>query len=402
MKVIISLMVMFLTVFVVKSDSIPINGLTIEANGMRAGDKLTRINMPYRNILTSDTLVKWNFAVIKLSDKETETIYNEIDSNIVVENENRETRMFYIDSENQSLLRHYRGGMDIKYLIAENIKYPILCGSSKYNKFFGEGQIGSASYIKTAGFTSVSADRVGDLITPDEDTIKNVMRVKYHRSGITHIDNGFSRSFGLTRDSALFSKDSISHWLAKDSITHTIDKLQWYARGYRYPVVEMRKYKTYLYGIPSDSIEMALYYPLNLQVEEITNDEINQSYRENGTEGYNLPSISTFGGDSGSNKLQNKDNDDISGNLSFSAFSCEVYPSVTESDVKIRLYSDLKQNVVCNLISSSGILLWSNEVKVSMGYNEIICPMEYLNTGIYFVTCSNGYNTVSTKVVKKE
>lgn len=400
MKVIFSLIVMFLTVFVVKSDSIPINGLTIEANGMRAGDKLTRINMPFKSAMTSDTLKRWDFSEIKLDEKETETIYNEIDSNIVVENENRENRMFYIDNKNRSMLRHYRGGMDIKYIMSENIKYPVLCGSSKYNKFFGEGQIGSASYIKNAGFMNVIVDKVGELITPDEDTIKNVMRVRYHRSGTTHIEDGFRRSFSVTRDSALFSNDSICHWLANDSVTHTIDKWQWYARGYRYPVVEMRKYKTYLYGTPSDSILMSLYYPLSRQVEEVENDSINQFYRENGVEGYNLPSISTFGGDSGRNKSQNNDNDDISGNLSFSDFSCEVYPSVTKSNVTIRLYSDSKQNVVCNLISSSGVLLWSNEVKLNMGYNEFTCPMEYLNTGIYFVMCSNGINSVSAKVIK--
>ena len=396
------LILIFSVIFTGKSNENLINGLTREANGMRAGDELTRINMSFKSAMTSDTLNKWDFSAIKLNDKETETIYNEIDSNIVVENENRENRMYYIDNRDQNMLRHYRGGMDVKYLISENVKYPILCGTTKYNKFFGEGQIGSASYIKNAGFMSVTADKVGELITPDEDTIKNVMRVHYHRSGTTHIEDSFRRSFTATRDSALFSNDSICHWLANDSVTHTIDKWQWYARGYRYPVVEMRKYKTYFYGAPSDSILMALYYPLNRQVEEVENDTINQYYRENGAEGYNLPSKSTFGGDSGRNKSQNKDNDDISENLLFSDFSCEVYPSITKSNITIRLYSDSKQNVVCNLISSSGVLLWSNEVKLNMGYNEFTCPMEYLNTGIYFVTCTNGYNTISTKVIKTE
>ena len=383
-----------------QADLVPVNGLTIEANGMREGDKLTRIDIPFDNNKTSEMLSVWDFSAVKVAGKEIETYYNELDSITVVENENRENRMYKIDSMSIHMIRHFRGGMDIKYIIPETVKYPIMCGSSKFGKTFGEGKLGSKSYIKNAGYASVSANMVGDLITPDGDSIANVLRLRYHRSGTTHIDEDFSRSFGNSLDSTLFSNDSICHWLATDSVIHTIDKWQWYARGYRYPIIEMRKYKTYYYGITSDSILVAYYYPLSRQETEIENDSINEYYRENGTEGYKLPKSATFSYKSNGNNAQNGANDDIGNSITSSQFICDVYPTITTNDVTIRLYTEQKHNAVCYLVSSSGVLLWTKEISMDNGYNELKCPVRQLQYGIYFVVCSDGSCTISTKVIK--
>lgn len=381
-------------------ETVAVNGLTIETNGMRAGDKLTRIGMLFHDPMTADTLSQWDFSAIELSGKDMETCYNQIDTGIVVENENRENRMYYLDSVSISLAKHYRGGMDIKYVVPESIKYPIVCGSSQFDNFFGEGQLGSRSYIKNAGYSSVVANMVGDLITPDGDTISNVLRVRYHRSGTTLIDNDFRRSFDYSRDSSLFSNDSISRWLANDSVTHTIDKWQWYARGYRYPIVEMRKNRTQLYGATSDSILVAYYYPMSRQESEVENDYINEYYRENATEGYKLPRPTSFGNNSSGKSTQNYEIGNIDNSLTSSKFTCDVYPTITASDVTIRIYTEQKQDVVCYLVSSAGVLLWTNDENRSIGYNQLTCPMESLPSGVYFVVCSDGFNTISTKILK--
>ena len=378
-----------------------VNGVTTEANGMRAGDRLSRMNMVFSSKFISDTISIWDFSQMRAVGTETETNYNGKGHDIV-ENENRENRLYETDSVSQSLTRHYRGGMDIRYQMPEKIVYPILCGTTKFDKFFGEGKLGSKSYIKNAGYTSVSANMTGDLITPDCDTIKNVLRLRYHRSGTTDIGEDFSCSFENCRDSSLFSNDSISHWLANDSVTHTIDKWLWYARGYRYPVMEMRKYKTYLYSVTSDSILVAYYYPLSRQENEIQNDSINEYYRENATEGYVMPHSTVFGNNIGNNYSQNGDNDGITNAVTASSFSCEVYPTVTTTNVTIRLYTEQKQEAVCYLVSSSGVLLWTEDVNMDAGYNELACPMEYLSSGVYFVVCSDGNSTISTKIVKTE
>ncbi len=405
MKAIYSLILALLLSLATKADTIPVNGLTIEANGMRGGDKLTRIDMKFMHQMTSDTLSAWDFSKTELLESETETFYNHVDTTTVVENENKENRMYRTDNTHIELQRHFRGGMDIKYPVPERQSYPILCGSAKFDKFFGEGQLGSMSYIKNAGFASLSANKAGDLITPDGDTIKNVMRVRYHRSGTTHIDTDFSRSFRESRDSSLFSNDSICHWLANDSVTHAIDKWQWYARGYRYPVVELRKYRTLLYGITCDSIQLAYYYPLSRQESEIENDALNEYYRENAADGYYMPRAATFGdgfGGGSTNGGNGGNNDGISSTIASSNFMCEVYPTVTTGNVTVRLYTDIKQEAACYLVSSAGVLLWSKNLSLNNGYNETVCPMEYLSSGIYFVLGTNGTDTVATKVIKTE
>ncbi|MBQ7941328.1 MAG: hypothetical protein IJ328_02835 [Muribaculaceae bacterium] len=381
-----------------------INGVTLEANGMRAGDRLTRINTAFSHQLTSNTLDTWDFSVLQLKDDETVTNYNAFDENRVVENENNENRLYHIDSIGLHLTRHYRGGLDIKYQLWEKIHYPIMCGSVRQDKFFGEGRLGGLSYIKNAGFSSMSADKTGDMITPDGDTIPNVVRVRYHRSGTTHITNDFSSSFTATRDSALFSNDSIRHWLSSDSITHTIDKWQWYARGYRYPIMEMRKYKTYHYGVPSDSVLMSLYYPLEMQIAEIENDLINEYYRENGIEGYKLPAGQGFANGNNSRNTKNNGTGNNPGSIADSfgktMAACNVSPTKVTESTTVTCILQEPAEVSTSLYGSNGILLWFQSESMTAGTHDVICPMNELPAGVYVINTVIGYSRFVHRIVK--
>lgn len=386
---------------IVNADTIPVNGLTIGANGMRAGDKLTRKNIHFENNLISDSLSIWDFSSVKSLESETETFYNKVDVNTIVENDNLENRLYYVDSLSINMTRHFRGGMDVKYVMPETMKYPILCGATQLAKYFGEGNLSGMSYIKNAGFVSLSANSVGELITPDGDSIANVLRSHYHRYGVIHIDDDFSRSFGNSHDSTLFSNDSICHWFTIDSITHTIDKWQWYARGYRYPIIEMHKYKTYHYNVACDSILVAYYYPYSSQVVEIVNDSINEYYRVSGIEGYKLPRPASFNNNSNSNGVHKGANESLWNAVVQSQFTCDVHPTLTTGDVTVRLYAEQRCDAVCYCVSSSGGLLWISEVCIDDGNIELKCPMKQLQPGVYFVVCSDGCSTISTKVMKR-
>lgn len=381
-----------------------VNGLTPEANEMRGGDRLTRVDVPFSEKMISDTLNMWDFSGLQLKDTETVTNYNVFDKNRVVENENRENRLYHLDSISRNLTRHYRGGLDIRYFLWEKTHYPIMCGSVRQDKFFGEGRLGGLSYIKNAGFSSVSADMTGDMITPDGDSIADVLRVRYHRSGTTHITNDFSRSFTATRDSALFSNDSIRHWLVCDSVTHTIDKWQWYARGYRYPIMEMRKYKTYYYGVPSDSIVMGLYYPLETQIAEIENDTTNEYYRENEAEGYKLPvgRGSANGNNSRNTRNSGAGDETLAESLGKTVASCDVYPTkVTDSTTATCMLQE-SADVSVSLYGANGILLWIHEETLSAGTHDIRSPMGDLPTGVYVVNVIIGNTSFLHKVIKTD
>ncbi len=395
---------MIATTIGLNAEENPVNGVTLEANGMRAGDRLTRTDVTFSEKMISDTLNIWDFSGLQMKDTETETLYNAFDKNRIVENENGENRLYFLDNISSNLTRHYRGGLDIKYQLWEKTHYPIMCGSVRQDKFFGEGRLGGLSYIKNAGFSSVSAGMTGTMITPYGDTIPDVLRVRYHRSGTTHITTDFSRSFTATRDSALFSNDSICHWLVNDSITHTIDKWQWYARGYRYPIMEMRKYKTYHYGIPSDSILMSLYYPLEMQIAEIEKDAINEYYRENHAEGYKLPAGHSFA--SGNSSRNTKNNGagngvgSIADTFGKTMASCNVYPTkVTESTTATCMLQEPAE-VSVSIYGANGILLWVLSETMSAGTYDIRCPMGDLPEGVYIVNVIIGNTPFVHRIVK--
>ena len=391
------------------AEIIPVNGLTQYANGMRAGDRLSREMLAFSPRMLTDTLKTWDFSQVISQDTIRVTHYNKYDENHVVENENGENRLYRLDSIGRKLTRHYRGGMDIKYAITEDVDYPIMCGGFRQGKFFGEGKLGSLAYIKNAGFSSVSANKVGNMITPDGDTIPDVLRLRYHRSGTTHIDGSFRKSFIETRDSALFSTDSICHWLATDSVTHSIDKWQWYARGYRYPIIEMRSAKTYYYGVACDSIQETYYYPISLQQAEVGNDTINEYYRNHKEiAGYVMPvnnygGRGTYGSGVGTGNSQDKDNgidNGIAGSLSEKAAECTITPTYTTGDVTAWCLLHTPENVSVSIYSASGVLMWISEEYLNTGTHEINCPTGVLNDGVYIVSVVIGNQPFAQRILK--
>ena len=383
------------------ADTMPVNGLTMDANGMRAGDKLSREMLSFSPDMLCDTLKSWDFSQVPSEDTVRVTHYNRFGENLVVENENGENRLYCIDSIGRNLVRHYRGGMDIKYPESEDTDYPIMCGSFRQGKFFGEGKLGSLSYIKNAGFSSVSADMVAELITPDGDTIPDVLRMHYHRTGTTHIDGSFRHSFSETNDSSLFATDSICHWLATDSITQSIDKWQWYARGYRYPVIEMRSAKTYRYGAVTDSIQETYYYSLSNQLHEVDNDSINELYREMKTAGYTMPRRSFGNAEHGYGQQGNDGDDGIAGSMGGqSSAECHITPTYTSGNVTATCTLKASEGVSVAIYSSSGMMMWIYNTTLDTGIHEIECITSALNEGVYIVNVVIGNQQFSQRIVK--
>lgn len=373
------------------TDARSINGLTISVNGIRGGDILTRNRIPFCKSMTSDTIEVWDFSNVQVSNDEMETRYFNLGCD-VVENEDRESRIYGLDSINFKLKRHYRAGMDVLYNMPETIEFPISCGSKHFNNFFGEGQLGSLSYIKDAGLLEISADMIGNLITPDCDTIKNVLRLHTNHSGTSNIYNDYRKSYRVSKDSLLFSSDSIRYWLAHDSITHTIDKWQWFAKGYRYPIIEMRKYKTLKYDSPQDSILVSLYYPISRQIDDVKNDTLNEKIRMNSNLGYSMHNSKAKR--TGNNNVNNTNI--ISGKISHDA----ITTIVSESNVTATIHSGREEKANCYLTSVSGILFWHTKTILRKGTNEIVFPIDFLNSGVYILVIDSDSNLLCTKIIK--
>ena len=370
-----------------------VNGISWEANGMRDRDIITRYKIPFIKefIETKDI---WDFSKAEKLEEE-ETLINQTRDSLYIKTASFENRLYKYTKNKLDLIRHYKSGLDILYIIPETETYPLLCGHAQAGAFWGEGNVGYGEYIKNAGFSSSNAQTVGTLITPDCDTLKNVLQVLRHRSGTTQISNSFDESFYSTKDSLLLSNDSISHWLKNDSITHSIEKWQWYARGYRYPIIEMCKYRIFVHGTPSDSIVAAYYFPTYRQEKEIQNDSINEYYRENNVIGYEMPvrinnsKSSLIKGSSAKSKypIQNK----VSQGLDI---------AVADGDIVIKITSSEKtRNGKCCLYSSAGQLLWIKSIDCFNGSMQFKCPTTNLVSGVYSIVCFIGNEIYSERLL---
>ncbi len=147
-----------------------VNGISWEANGMRDRDIITRYKIPF---IQGFTEVKdiWNFSKTEKLEEE-EIFINQTRDSLYIKTASFENRLYRYSNDELSLIRHYKGGLDIVYVIPETKSYPLLCGQSQADSFWGEGNVGYGEYIKNAGFSSSNARTVGSLITPDCDTLK--------------------------------------------------------------------------------------------------------------------------------------------------------------------------------------------------------------------------------------
>lgn len=371
-----------------------VNGISWEANGMRDRDIITRYKIPFIKEFT-ETKDIWDFSKAeKLEDEE--TFINQTRDSLYIKTASFENRLYKYTKNKLDLIRHYKSGLDILYIIPETETYPLLCGHAQAGPFWGEGNVGYGEYIKNAGFSSSNAQAVGTLITPDCDTLKNVLQVLRHRSGTTQISNSFDESFYSTKDSLLLSNDSISHWLKNDSITHSIEKWQWYARGYRYPIIEMCKYRIFVHGTPSDSIVAAYYYPTYRQEKEIQNDTINEYYRQNNVFGYEMPVKASHYLETNIENITNSKRA-ITHNKSANNFQIKI----NDKHIIITLPSNEKQVGKCRLFSSAGQLLWIGKIGNCYG-NIINCPTSNLISGVYTIVCNIGQNMYSEKIIIRE
>lgn len=100
-----------------------------------------------------------------------------------------------------------------------SLMFPFQYGSSISNPFSGTGSYEGKLLLSEHGYNTVTADGSGTLILADEDTLRNVLRVSTTRSAeVTITDKESAAEYGT---------------LQKATDIH-----EWYARGYRYPVLK--------------------------------------------------------------------------------------------------------------------------------------------------------------------
>ena len=207
-------------------------------NNFRIGDKNQKECV---SISTTDNNGKtlWKVHPISNNDDICQKIFFAPNSTYDVSySELSQLHHFSIDNGSLLLMRSENNQMSIDYDLSEIvIPQSFSYGDCISGLFHGTGTYCDKLRVLTCGQYSLSADALGDLLTLENDTIHNVMRISTTRLRYTEF-----MPFNIQPSVyGIFTNDSIRMCLAKDSMTVEENYCRWYANGYRYPILEQYK-----------------------------------------------------------------------------------------------------------------------------------------------------------------
>lgn len=152
------------------------------------------------------------------------------------------------------------------------LHFPMEYNDSIGGYFHGTGTYCDRWLTRSFGSWKLQADAKGRVILPSGDTLRAV-RVHLRKQ----ISNRYYPLDSVRSTLAAFNVDSILHCQKTDTAVVVSDEYRWYARGYRYPILEYRS--AHMESRPGEKTSVAYYCPLENQ-DWLPLDEGNARIRE--------------------------------------------------------------------------------------------------------------------------
>lgn len=370
---------------------------TRDLNKPRQGDNVKLYKIPVMINLNDTSIIDLSSIKVETDYKIT---YNQFKDSLLICSQNREVEIFDDFGDSILLISHRKPGLTLNYIIPEiSAKYPLVNGENINGIFFAEGTRAMRDYARISGRYTLSADNNNyTLITPEADTISELIHTKYIRYGSTVIDPDFSRSY--KSDSTVILPDSIMWHLENDSITHLIERHCLYARGYRYPILETRLHKVLYLGNAIDSSFVTLYCSKSSQANDLASDPLNEELR---FEDASTSFRNNFG-DIANTKSRNSfspNNDDNIAPLLPEEETCDISHSENSNHININYSVSPDCVVAVTLHNSAGALMWQTSEVARDSQGDISYPTHDLVAGEYLVTVFLKNSQYSFKFIKK-
>ncbi len=371
--------------------------ITRDLNKPRPGDNIKLYKIPFI-INLNDT------SIIDLSSIKGETdyniTYNQFKDSLLICSQNREVEIFDDLGDSILLISHRKPGLTLNYIIPEvAFKYPFSKGENINGVFFAEGTRAMRDYARISGRYSLSADNNNyTLITPEADTISDLIHAKYIRYGSTLIDPDFSRSY--KSDSTVILPDFIMWHLENDSITHLIERHCLYARGYRYPILETRLHKVLYLGNAIDSSFVTLYCSKSSQAHDLASDPLNEELRLEEASNAFRNNFGNIANTKSRNSFSPNNDDDIAP-LQPEEETCDISHSENSNHININYSASPDCVVAITLHNSAGALMWQTSEVARDSQGDISYPTHDLVAGEYLVTVFLKNSQYSFKFIKK-
>ena len=229
--------------------------LKTEFNTMISGDVINRELVAYTSAGENGENILWDFSCVDFLDECIQLFYTGNDTILSVIGKGD---INHLCLRNDSV---WQTASQTPLQIVSYTEMPLVAvfpfsyGDSIKTQFRGHGKYCDTQYISTFGTTHIQADGYGDMILPQNDTIKNVLRLH----SICY------SSIGMDADSSALDSVCLKQIIE--------ERYSWYARGYRYPVYEIISTSCYDDAIQVSCIQKAYKYLPN--IETLYRDSIN-------------------------------------------------------------------------------------------------------------------------------
>ena len=371
----------------------PQYNLTAAFNLPVDGDRVPRITLEDTPEPVAGYDMLWDFSGLATGSEHHRVVHHWLGDTLLI-TENRERDILLLDGDTLYTVGHRSPAKKMDYALPETaLVFPEGYGGAMGGLFYSEGVVDQANYMRQTGHASSSVVGYGRMITPDCDSLRHVLLVRTERHGSSVVTPDFGISFDCRADSAMLSADSIGRWLVTDSVTHRLVTHRWYARGYRYPVVETGALTVYRFGTQVDSVEVAWYTPPVMQETELQPDAPNDSLRTlNRMEPFWPASPPPYGGGSPGGCIQP--------GLMAEGSSCLFTPTVV-GDNAIVTYAAAEPCMLSVAIhSAGGALLWQSARQVDAGAGTVPVDTSQLPTGTHVATVVVGSDVFSFKIFR--
>ena len=326
-----------------------LQGQTLNSNRnyFRSGDVIIKQQVEFKDPGASGKDINWDFSHVNMINEKYQLIYyntNNGDTTHVTGFEH-ETKYRYLLSQDTLWLTGYENRTTtMNYQHPEALlRFPFRYGDTLSTGFTGKGQYCQQVELTAEGYTKVCADATGKLITPEGDTLKNVLRVL------------------RTKEFTDIGTDSTNI----DS-NMRMETYQWFARGNRYPVFETVKTYTLRKDSVLDNFSTSFYFS-TIKREQLHEDLAN-AYVQDDTV---YP-------------------DDI-------LINCSTYPNPVTTDLSVNYELSVDARVSFIICDISG-RPWANVPYryLNAGKQQQKIPMTGLHTGNYGL-----YIKVNDKIYKR-
>jgi len=357
--------------------------VNLKHNAARPGDEIIKQQVEYKDPGRSGEKVLWEFSKLTPFDNEYTLSYSSTENNSLITGTEHYTRYYYKYANDSLLLVSYENPTTtMDYSQPELLlKFPLQYNDSLKNYYYAEGRYSERKIIELLGNTHTKADAYGMMILPNQDTIKNVLRIK----SIKRLSEKTSPiNLLLYNDSTnkrrTLSKDSINYFLDTDSIILEVETYKWYQKGYRYPIFEAIKSKTIKYGEDNEFFSTAFYYPPEEHT-YLDDDEENLALLEENLKEYD------------------DEHKDIN---PWKDLRYNFYPNPVETNLELEIFMPKPGRVKMQLTNRVGIIIWNNDYGIwSEGLNVIPIPMLTHSKGEYIFNMWFDEYLVEEKVLKK-